>query len=587
MATPIINPTTLDPDALRASLITFLKSQPEFTDYNFDGSGLAVLLNILTANTHYYALYKAMVANESFLDSAILRSSIISRANEKGYLPNGVKASSSTLTAVLTGATPGQTSMPVPKGTVFQGTVNNKLYYFVNPDQVDLLPTLTSGQYSGSIVVREGQYVTTTFDVVAGARYFLPNGNVDPSTIRVRVQTSRQNNASVTYFPVSSIINVTTLSAVYFLNEGADGLYELVFGNGTFGVALQAGNVIVVDYIVSTPGEGDGVTVITPATPIFNTGILTLTATASAGSALPETIDSIRENARRYTPQQNRCVTDVDYETEVRRVFPEYVDVIAWGGEKNVPPILGKTFICPLAGDLLPLTRKRKQDIIDACKTKNVTGINPEVVDPAMSYLRLAVTSKYDPKKTTLTPNEISTTILNIISAYNTTKLTKFACQFIESQLITQITDSDPSMISTRIVVQLESTIYPDLQNVGNYEIQFSTTIKPGTLSSEPFIIQDSIPNVIYRLADLDGIVQVVGHPNDGSAAFVVPGNWGRVDYTLGTVMLGGILIQPTINKSGWTVLATPVDQDIFTSGNHVISINMNSSQVNLQVVKQ
>jgi len=587
MAQPLINPTTLDVDGIKASLKAFLQSQTEFSDYNFDGAGLSVMLNILAANTHYYALYKAMVANESFLDSAILRSSIISRANEKGYLPGGVKASSSLITATLTGATAGQVSMPVPKGTVFTGTVNNKAYYFVTPDQQDLLPTLISGQYAGSFAVREGQYVTTTFDVANGARYFLPNGNVDPSTIRVRVQVSRQNTAAEVYFPVSSIISTNGLSATYFLTEESTGTYELVFGNGTFGKLLTPGAVIVVDYIVSTPGEGDGITTLTPATPIFNTGVLTVANTITAGSGIAESIESIRENVRRFTPQQNRCVTESDYITEVRRQFPEYLDVISWGGEKNVPPVLGKTFICILAGDLLPLTQQRKRQVVAACKLKNVTGINPDIVDPHLSYLRLTVHTKYDPNVTTSTPNTLISMIRDTISTYNSTNLTKFACTFIESQLITKISETEPSIVSNRIVLALERTIFTDLVNVGTYEIQFSTAFKPGTLTSEPFIIQNAHPNTIYKLADKDGLVQVIAYPNDGGPSYVVPGNWGNMNYTTGTVQIGNILIQPTINKSGWTVLAEPLDQDIFAAGNHVISINMNSVAVNLQAIAQ
>jgi len=585
MAIPLTDPASLDADRIKQSLIAFLKTQSEFSDYNFAGSGLNVLIDILVANTHYYALYKAMIANESFLDSAILRSSIISRANERGYLPRGIIVARSTVTATLSNSTVGQLSMEIPKGSTFVGNYGNAQFYFSNTDSAALLPTGISGQYSGTFVVAEGYETTTTFDVAPGSRYILPNLGVDPSTIRVRVETSRFNTNGEVFVNLSSLITTDSLSPAYILTEDESGKYEIIFGNGVFGKPVSNGNVVIVSYHVSTPGAGNGIATLSPTTQLFQVGDLTLTNTVTSGAELGETLLSIKENVKRHIPQQNRCVVESDYETEIKKQFPQFKDVVAWGGEKNVPPVLGKTFISVLTSDMMPLTRQMKSTVITAIKRKNITAITPEIVDALPTSIRVAATLKVNLALSNSTVQDIYSLVKTVISNYDVAYLNKFKSKFVESQLVTKIVECSPSVISAKLKVLLVSKIYPNLVKPTSYSMSFNAPIAPGSLTCDSFTIQNPTVATDYKFVDAAGVVKIIAIPNNGATTYFLNGNYGSINYTTGEVQISEVIISPSANSVGLSVFATPADQDIFSTGLHVLSIDTTNTVVTSQQI--
>ena len=404
----------LDFDAIKSNLKTFLQDQTQFSDYNFEGSGFAVLLDTLAYNTHYLGFNANMLANELYLDSADIRKNIVSLAKMLGYTPSSPRAPIANIDILLNNAT--GASVTMDKGTVFTTTVEGLTYQFVTNEDTTITPA--DGVYRFSnINLYEGTLVTYRYTVDssdADQRFVIPSVNADTSTLKVTVQTSSVDSSSSTYTLVSGLKSLTSTSKAYFLQETDTGKFEVYFGDGVIGQKLSDGNIVILEYIVTNKTEANGASsfVLSGSIDSFTNVSISTNSVAQGGSEA-ETKDSIRFNAPLQYTAQDRAVTTTDYETLIKSIYPNALSVSAWGGEDDETPVYGVVKIAIKAASGSTLTDATKQNIIASLQPYNVASVRPEIVDPEITSIILTVNAKYDKRATTKTAETLQSEIIN------------------------------------------------------------------------------------------------------------------------------------------------------------------------------
>lgn len=516
--------TELDFDDIKRNLKTYLNSQEEFSDYDFEGSGLAVLLDILAYNTHYNAYLANMLANEMFLDSAVKRESAVSLAKHLQYTPRSrVGATAKINLTYQAPAVNPPASLILDRYSVFTTTIEGVSYQFSNLEPVTAL--LSGQSYTfDDLTIKEGTPVTniyTVTDTGPSIKYQLLNDNADTSTIRVFVQNS-STNSTTTYFTRAIddayTINATQISGqdkVFFLEQNAFGQYEIFFGDGKIGAALRPGNLIFIQYLVTNGTAGNVSNTIGAgqifAGPRVNNISPTITTTESSnGGKEAETIEEIKFNAPRAYAAQNRLVTIEDYKSIIRREVPNIRALSVWGGEDNDPPQYGKVFICilPTSGNVLTeqLKRRIKQDVLGS---RRVLSIVPEIVNPEFFYVNLNAEVKYDANKTVLTADQIRALIETKIRNYFDTSLNTFGEDFILSKLGTIIDNSDNSIIGNQTSIKQQVRFIPSLNIANSNRFILNNTLQQGTLASTRFVYNRNGVLVQAALKDVPGAATV------------------------------------------------------------------------------
>ena len=332
----------LDFDTVKANFKSFLSQQSQFTDYNFEGSSMSVLMDTLAYNTHYNAFMANMVANEMFLDTAVKRDSVASHAKALGYTPGSSKAPIAYVDVTVNNAN--TSSITMPAGHAFDTTISGTTYQFVNITARTLQPTAGLYVYS-SIPIYEGSWVTTKFTVDltdADQKFIIPNDNVDIATLAVSVQTSAEDTTLTTFTKANNLVEVKSTTNAYFIQETLDGEWEVYFGDGVVGTKLGSGNIVILAYVVTNGIDANGATAFTSASNISGFGDITVvTQTAAAGGAAPEGIDTIKYNAPFSYAAQNRTVTAADYKAIVPQLYANVKALAVWGGEYNSPAVYG------------------------------------------------------------------------------------------------------------------------------------------------------------------------------------------------------------------------------------------------------
>jgi hypothetical protein len=390
------NITELDFDQIKSNLKTFLNSQTTFQDYNFEASGLAVLVDLLAYNTAYNAFYSNMIANEMFLDSAILRDSVVSRAKAVGYTPTSTRSAHAYVTLTLDLSTDGL-PYTLPKYTTFNTTIDDVDYTFSTDDTIvlqDYSQVASLTQYTAEeIEIVEGDVLTYswTHDAESPERFIVPNSDVDTSTLYVTVQNSSSDLTSSVYTQVTDLNELTATSKVYFLQEIEDEKYEIYFGDGVLGKALENGNIISISYLVSHGAAANGANVFTDSSDSNITSVTTVYAAANGVSI--ESIEDIKYYAPKTYESQNRAVTKNDYQTLILTESPGLNSVRVWGGEEEDPPQYGYVMVCPkpIYGETLTPTAKTELTENILAK-RNIVGVQVRIVDP--TYLKLVVNSE-------------------------------------------------------------------------------------------------------------------------------------------------------------------------------------------------
>jgi len=573
-ANSAINVTSLNFDNIKESMKTYIASKPEFTDYNFEGSTISMLLDLLAYNTYQNAFYTSMVGNEMFLDSALLRDSVVSRAKMLNYVPRSARGASTTLTVEIT-PTGAPDSVTVAKDSEFSATIDGEAYKFVTPQAYSFSST---DNYSGTITITEGRPVTHRFTVNTNSpvRYILPNENVDTTSITVDVQTSSSDASSVRYNLASDITEVQANSAVYFLQEVEDSQYEITFGDDVIGQAPVDANIVIANYRICNGTDGNGVSSFTsPSTLGGSSTFTTLVNAATSGGANNETIESIKFNAPKNYETQNRAVLAEDYKRLILRDNGDVQSISVWGGEENNPPIYGKVYISikPTIGNTI--SSQRKTEITTELKKYNVLSIDPEFVDATFLYIRPTVEVRYDSKTTTLTGPQVQTKVLNAITNFESTKLGTFDNKtFRYSQFVKAIDAADSSIVSNLTTIQIEKRFVPSLTNSTTYNVSFSNALHNPhaghryAISSSAFTYRG---NISYFDDDGSGNLRIYYIAGSNTRVYTNE-TAGVVNYRTGLVTINAFLPSAFVGSS-LSIFADSADDDVNAIRNQILLI--------------
>ena len=380
----------LDFDGIKDNLKTFLSQQDEFTDYDFEGSGMNILLDVLAYNTHYLGYNANMLANEMYLDSADQRSSVVSLAKQVGYTPRSASSSKARINVLMNNATGSTVTMS--RGTKFTTTVDETNYSFVNNADVSISPSDGVYQFS-DLDIYEGTYLNYKYTANTSdkdQRFIIPNNNVDTTTLTVKVQESSSDSTTNTYKLASGITNLDSTSKVYFLQEIENGRFEVYFGDGVLGEAIADGNIVILDYITCNRDEPNGATSFTLSGTIDGFADVTITTQGvAAGGDAPETIKSIKYNAPRDYTAQDRAVTADDYKVLVKSLYANAQSVQVYGGEDAATPDYGKVYISIKAKSGSNLTEVTKTSLVQSLKSFAVASVTPVIIDPETTFITL------------------------------------------------------------------------------------------------------------------------------------------------------------------------------------------------------
>ena len=587
----------LDFENIKGSLKRFLSNQTQFKDYDFEGSSMAVLLDLLAYNTHYLAYNANFVANEMFMDTAQLRSSVASLAKLVGYTPNSARSPIADLKLVIndgTGAT-----ITIPAGTKFATTVDGLTYTFVSIADKTIQPV--DGIYTcQSLEVYEGTYVSYnyTFDSSdIDQRFLIPSDRADSTTISVAVQNSASDTTSNTYTKATSITELDGTSKVFFLQEAEDGQFEIYFGDGVIGKALEDGNIINISYVVTNKTEANGATSFSLSGSISGFNDVTLTVNSSAqGGGEPETLQSIKTNASNFYSAQDRAVTTEDYKTKVKQLYANTQSVSAWGGEDNDVPFYGRVYLSILPTSGSNLTDSTKDRIVKDLKKFSVASVTPVIIDPEITDIVLTTTVKFDQKTTTKVADTIKSNVITTITNYNANTLQSFDTMFRHSKLTGLIDDTDNSILSNITTIQLRKSFTPTIGSSTKYSINFANPLyNPhsghamaggGILSSTGFKIDGNTTDVFFL--DDDGNGNVRRYKMDGSVRSYANSTQGTINYSTGLVEVNSLNVSNIENIRGAAstvieVTVKPNSNDIVPIRNQVLDIDVANSSVTVE----
>ena len=603
MANTSINLTSLDFDTYKANLQAYLQNQPQFSDYNFAGSNISVLLDILAYNTYQNAFYLNMVASEMFLDSAQLVSSVISKAKELNYVPRSYTSAVSFLNLVF--PQNGLNTFTIPQGTRFTGKNSNTSYTFVTKQATVVYPQ-SNTFVANNLPIYEGIYINDSFVVdysVQNQQFILSNKTIDTSSLVVSV--SENNGVSNSLFSYSSsLFGVANTSNVYFIQATQNNLYQIVFGDGIFGRTPKNGAIVYANYISTSGSDGNGVQAFNLADNLGpvngqQSAIIPIITTinSSYNGANSESIDSIRYNAPRSYQTQERAVTVNDYVNLIVQNFPDIKNAHVFGGELANTVSYGQVFISTAAYSGFNLSDSEKAQIVSFLSTRNVLGITPVVIDPDYLYLNVTSSVKYKSSATTLTATGIQTLVSNTIVQYSNTNLNDFDTEFRFSDFLSTISNTDASIFSNETSVTMKKIIQPALNITTYATINYRNPINVGSVYSSSFLnngrtyqytdynpnanniaisqsnsglVASSLSNLIY-LTDITAPGQYVYSPG------------GTVDYTAGTVTLSPFTITDYLGAGGVIMYATPSNENVKSYKNDILTIDT-ANGINISV---
>ena len=605
----LVNFTNLDFDQIKTSIRDYLRSNSNFTDYDFEGSNLSVIIDVLAYNTYISSYNANMISNEVFIDSATLRENVVSIARSIGYTPRSRTASKANISFFVdttTSFSPQKAlTVTLKKGIVATsaGSFGVENYVYSIPDDITV-PVVNGIADFTDVTIYEGTYITNTFTVDSlnpNQKYILDNANIDSSLIRVEVRDGSLGPRK-RYIQANNILDINSESRIFFIQEIEDQRYELIFGDGIFGKKLTNENIVDASYIVTSGEVANGVgAFLFNGTVVDNYGFditngisLLTTNTAASGGREIESVDSIKKYSTRIYAAQNRAVTPSDYEAIIPQIYPEAESVSVFGGEDLDPPQYGKVFITIKPEGGFFVSNGVKDNIKSMLKKYSVAGIVPEILD--LKYLSIEINSSiYYNNNNAPSSEYVSSIVYNNIQKYaNSSELNKYGARFKYSKFLGIIDSSHESITSNITTVQMRRDLKPVLNSLATYEIcfgnQFHTKDLAGfNIKSSGFFI-DGIEDPVY-LADIPDLNNLTGtiviFRLDSLEQFrIIIENAGTIDYVKGEINLDAISILQTVKSDGEPIIeisATPESNDII--GLQDLYLNLNISDVTLEVI--
>ena len=577
-----IQVSELDFDQIKNNLKNFMKGQSQFTDYDFEGSGLSVLLDVLAYNTHYNALYTNLAVNEMFLDSASKRASVVSLAKSLGYTPQSAISARAVVNMAVNNPNQTPAALTLPQYSPFNTTINGINYIFYTAGEVTIIPV--NGFYNfTNLEIIQGTPLSFKYTVADGQKYIIPNTGADLSTLKVRVQESPASDNFTTFTAASSLVEMASDSNVYFSKEIDGGLFEVVFGDGVISTGLTNGNVVHLDYFVSKGSEANGARSFSyNGSNLIGGSTVVTTISIASGGAEPESIDSIKYNAPRLYAAQNRAVTPDDYKALIYGAFPYIQSVSVWGGEDNNPPVYGRTYICARPTGASKLTLQQKSDLTTSLlASRSVVSITPIIVDPEFLNIALDVTVYFNDRKTTRTASQIETLVTDTIFRYDDANLQRFDGVFKYSQLSRLIDTAEPAIVSNITTVVMRRKVAPRYNVSAEYTLNlinpiFTAGVPEGAITSTGFYIRGS-EELHFLQDDGQGYIQLYYNiasntTSNTSTKFIVNPKIGTVDYANGVMNIKNLTIT-SLGDVDWEITFKPQSNDIVSAYTQIAEI--------------
>ena len=606
---PLVNFANLDFDQIKTTLKNYLKANSNFTDYDFEGSNLSTILDVLAYNTYITSYNANMVANEVFIDSATLRENVVSLARNIGYVPKSRKAATATVSFFVdtSSITPPPVSLTLHKGSIAStsGSFGNQSFVFSILQDITV-PVFNNIASFDDVKIYEGVLLTNNFTYSPrnpNQKYVLPNSGIDTDLISTIVRPNETSTISVKYNLQDSLFNVNSESEVYYIQEIEDERYELIFGDGTFGKALEDGNYIQVSYILSNGDGGNGVSQFTFSgrlsytrnsnTYTITSGISLLTTILiSSGGESIEPVESIRKFAPRIYASQNRALTSNDYETLIpSKIYPETESISVFGGEELIPPQYGKVFISikPRTGDFLP--NLIKENIKLKLKQYAVAGIVPEILDLKYLYLEVISNIYYNSNLAPSSSNVSSIVQSNTLKYAESTELNKYGARFKYSKFLKIIDDSHDAVTSNITKIQMRRDLRVVLNSFAEYSIGFGNQFHISSMNGY------NIKSTAFTVSGISGQVYISDAPDTNRSTgsifiFSVPNvsstnptivkrGIGRIDYIKGIITLNPVNITSSKIKDGQSIIeisVVPQSNDVIGLQDLYLQLDINNS---------
>ena len=575
--------TNLNFEDIKTSIKDYLKENSEFTDMDFEGSNLSMLINILAYNSYSTAYNTNMAVNETFIDSATLRENVVSLARNIGYVPRSRRAARATCDILITGITTTATQAVIQPGVVANGNISNVNYIFSLPEATTILAD--NGQANGNIEVFQGQYLTADWvvnDSLPNQRYVLPNNGIDTSTITVKIRNSVSDNTSTEYTLVDNIVGITSLSNIYLIQETTDEKYELLFGDGVFGKKLESGNVISASYIKTEGKEGNGVAAFNFVGSINNEDgaqednfdVDLIPHESSGNGDEIESVTSVKYYAPRLYASQHRAVTANDYEAILPSIYPNIESVSAYGGEDLTPPQFGRVFIAAKPKNGSFLSELTKKELLNSLKNYTIAGIVPSFIDLKFLYVEVDSYVYYNANFVGDLEN-LKTLVMSSLTTYASgTELNKFGGRFKYSKVLSTIDGVDTAITSNITLVKMRRNLIAKIDQYAQYELcylnQFYNPNSQYNVRSTGFNVE-SVVGTCYlsdsKVTETTGTLFLFQILEDGTVK-IISNTLGKIDYVKGELILD------TINITGTLLPDNVIEVEAIPQSNDVLAKN-------------
>lgn len=588
--------TNLDFDGIKADIISYIKTNPTFTDYNFEGSALNAIIDILAYNTHANAFLASMVYAEGFLDSAQKRGSVISRATEMGYTPRSVSCSTAYIDILALGVSD---TLVIPRGTPFIASNDNDTYNFLCSEDVSST-TIGQNQKFTKVKIMNGTRIlnSVVIDSNSNVRSILsiPNSNIDTTTLKIYVSDSISSAERTEYTLASSAYDLDPSATVYFLQEAHNGQFQIFFGSDVLGRQPTEGSVVTFDYFVSAAtSAADNCITFVYSGSFGGTGESITTVQSSFGGADKEEIETVKINAKKSNAAKGRIVSIPDYELALSSSYPFIKSAAVWGGENNKPPVYGKVFasIQPVSGYTLTAAVKRDV-IIPGLRKLGMLTITPEIVDPSYLFLSFLTRIKFNKSKTATSQQVVEASVKQAVYDY-VQSISKFNTDYLNSDLSTKIKQIDPGVISVNISKTVSFAVAPFIGVETTYSNDISAEIEGGSVISTKFkIVNDitpvdvvikEIPGRTVNITAADGSITQLAYLGLFSDSNELISEIGTVNLTTGLFNMS-IKVLSYLSSSRFIDISFKlVDEDITTARNQIINFNSVSEDTSIGLI--
>ena len=589
MANSSIILNNLDFDTMKNTFKSYLRAQDRFNDYDFDGTNINVLLDLLSYNTFQNAFYLNMIGNEMFLDTAQLRDTVVSHAKELNYTPRSFKSAQANVNITIVSNDTTKRSIVMPKGTTFTSRFGTRNFTFATGENIVLdnftLNSNNTVTFVGeNITLYEGYYITDTFvyNYNESQRFLLTNKNIDTSSLMVLV-IEDVGATTLQYNRATSLFDIDETSQIFFVQGAENETYEILFSDGISGRRPKDNATIVAEYRISNGQLPNGSREFIPDSTIDGEANIRITTNqAAAGGSISESIDSIKYNAPRHFTTQERAVTTEDYENLLKQGYPEINTVSAYGGENLDPPQFGKVFIAVDLQEFDGIPEVKKDEYYRFIKPRSPVSIDPVFVDPEYTYIALTSSIKYNVNVTKLTPDDIKTLVVSAIINYAQTNLNDFNRVFRYSKAINAIDTAQDSIISNETNIKVIKVIVPQIGVISTFDINFQLPLDTTlSVAGGGYTVQSSRFTFNNQRATLqddgNGTVNIVSIISQQ-----VITNIGTVDYNTGLVQITNFRVT-SFEGDGIKIFAVPRNKDIQTINN--VILNIIEEDINLTIV--